>query len=218
MNSMLNLPVIVSDAKTDASQGLVFRSWHFATFKAQLQLDGPAHDICGNTGCTMSLIDCAFLQQSAPHIKIRHSNIKITVRGIGAQTHDCSKYTIITILILGMVDQKPAFASITHQLHIVDQLQAKVLIGLDILGPEQAIFNIDRQVLIWSRCKNLEARLTVTPKATRTTGQIVLANKLTTVPLNSVMPVPIRIKSAQQLPLNQNFLFQSIARRLNLGN
>ena len=86
------------------------------------------------------------------------------VYGIGPRSHKCNKYTTITLYIPGTVGNKPAIASITHQLHIVDDLQAKVLVGIDILGPEQAIINIDRQKLTLPLYNDIQADLTITPK------------------------------------------------------
>ena len=64
------------------------------------------------------------------------------VRGIRSRTHQYNKYAIVTIFIPGQTDGRPAVASLTHQLHIMDKLKAKVLIGMDILGPEQAVIDI----------------------------------------------------------------------------
>ena len=158
------IPVIESTAEKSTSTGLAFRSWHFATFIAQLTHNGPLDDLCGDTGCTMSLIDRQFLKTKAPQAMVRRCDVDITVRGIGSRTHACSEYAIVTILIPGLVDGKPARASITHQLHIVDELKAKVLVGMDILGPEQAIVDIGRRKLILPTCRNLTTELTVTPK------------------------------------------------------
>lgn len=165
----------------------------------------------------MSLIDRDFLQKSLPDIQICRSNAEITVRGIGAHTHQCSKYATVTIYIPGTIDGKQALASITHQLHIVKNFQAKMLVGMDILGPEQAIINVGRRRLTLPLCENLHAELTVTPKLARTSGRVVLAKEMVTVPANSVMAVPIRMKNAAQLPPNQDFLFQPVQRGLNLG-
>ena len=139
------------------------------------------------------------------------------MRGIGNHTHQCSEYAIVTLFIPGIIGGRPAIASISHQLHIVDGLQAKVLVGIDILGPEQAIVDIGRERLTLPLCKDLQAELSVTPKQARTTGKVVLASKKVTVPANSIMPVPVRLKKATQLPPNQDFVFQPAARGLNLG-
>ena len=185
-------------------------------FTARLSQQGPDYNVCGDTGCTMSLIDRAFLQLRLPGIKIKQSDAELSVRGIGSRTHKCSKYVVITLFIPGTVNGKPALASITHQLHIVEDLQAKILIGIDILGPEQAIIDVGQSRLTLPLCNNLQANLTITPKQ-RQTRRVVLADKLITVPANSVASVPIRLRTPTHLPPEQDFLFQPILQGLNLG-
>ena len=123
----------------------------------------------------------------------------------------------MTLYIPGIINGQQAMASITHQLHVVDNLQAKLLIRMDILGPEQAIVNIGRRRLILPMCENLQAELAVSPRAARTTGRIVLAQSLTTIPPKLVMSVPVRLRKTVPLPPQQDFLFQLVSRGLNLG-
>ena len=44
-----------------------------------------------------------------------------------------------------------------------------------------------------------------------------MADKQTTIPANAITLVPIQLKLPKQLPQEQDFLFQPIAQRLNLG-
>ena len=163
----------------------------------------------------MSLIDRAFLQLRLPNAQIMRSNAELSVRGIGARTHKCTEYAVITLLIPSTIDNRLALASITHQLHIVDKLQAKILVGIDILGPEQAIIDVGQSRLTLPLCNNLQANLTITSKQHQTT-RVVLADKPTTVPANSITPVAIRLKTGR-LPPEQDFLFQPVLQGLNLG-
>ena len=98
----------------------------------------------------------------------------------------------------------------------MDKLKAKVLIGMDILGPEQAVIDIERQILTLPMCQNLTTKLTVTLKHQRT-SRIVLAEKLFTVPANSITAVPIQLKGSSQLPRERDFIFQPVRQKLNLG-
>ena len=213
---MGGIPVIESSAKKEVPNGLAFRSWHFATFQAQLTSDGPKDELCADTGCTMSLIDRAFLHSRTPGVQIKKCDINITVCGIGKRTHQCNKYATVNLLIPGLVNGKPAIASITHQLHLVDDLKARILVGMDVLGPEQAVIDIGRQRLTLPACKQFSTELTIVPKR-RQTNRTVLANKLVAVPAHSVAAVPIRLKGVSQLASDQDFLFQPVLQGLNLG-
>ena len=48
-----------------------------------------------------------------------------------------SKYIITTLWILGKDKDGPIEAIITRELHIVDNLDAKILIGTDVILPEK---------------------------------------------------------------------------------
>lgn len=137
------IPVIESSAEKDILNSLAFCSWHFATFQARLTPDGPKDKLCANTGCTMSLINCAFLHSGTPGVQIKKCDVNITVCRIGTPTHQCNKYATLNLLIPRMVNGKPVLANITHQLHFVNDLKARILVGMDILGSEQAAIDID---------------------------------------------------------------------------
>ena len=127
-----------------------------------------------------------------------------------------SEYTVIILFIPGLVNNKPALASITHQLHIVDDLQAKVLIGMDILGPEQVIIDAGYRKSTSPLYRNLQANLTITPTHCKI-SRIVLADQEVIVPANSVTTILIQLKATNKLPADQDFLFQPTAQELKLG-
>ena len=148
--------------------------------------------------------------------KIKQGDAAITVGGIRSWTHQCSEYVCVNFFITGRLNGKKTIASITHQLHIMDELKAKVLVGIDILGPEQAIIDISRQRLTLPMCENFTTNIKVTPKR-RQTNKVVLASKMTTIPANSVTAVPICLRGTSSLPADQDFVFQPISQGLNLG-
>lgn len=92
-----------------------------------------------------------------------------------------------------------------------------MLVGINILSSKQAIVNIGRERLTLPLCRDLQAKLSVTSKQARTIGKVVLASKKVTVPANLIMPMPVRLRKATQLPPNQDFMFQPAAQGLNLG-
>lgn len=75
---------------------------------------------------------------------------------------------MILLLISGIVDGKHMCASINHQVHIVQDLKAKVLVGIDILSPKQAIIDLSQRKLTLLLCENMTTDITITPKHPRT--------------------------------------------------
>lgn len=59
----------------------------------------------------------------------------ITVRAV-AGTHSCKEYTRLSIYLMGTPS-----ALIHRDVLIVDGLKAKLLIGMDIIGPERIAIN-----------------------------------------------------------------------------
>ena len=211
-----SIPVIESNAKKEIPNSLAFCSWHFATFQAQLTPDRPKDKLRAITGCTMSLIEYAFLHSKTPSVQIKKCDVNITVCGIGTYTHQCNKYATVNLLISGVVNDKPVLANITYQLHFVDDLKARILVGMNVLGPKQAVIDISRQKLMLPACKQFSIKLAIVPKRQQT-NRIVLANKLVAVPVHLVAAVLIQLKEVSQLAPDQDFLFQPVLWELNLG-
>lgn len=138
------LCVIPSQATPSSILGLGFRSWHYATVYASLQLHAKSDAWCIDSGCTMSLIDRDYLKLHLPNYPISQSSQPITIRGIGDRRHLCFKYVALQIYIMGKDDKGIAVAQLQHEIHIVDDLRAKVLIGMDILGPEKVVMDISK--------------------------------------------------------------------------
>ena len=65
-----DVPVILSRAEGVSDLGFGFRSWRYATAAVGLTKDGPKHEVCLDSGCTMTLIDCEFMKNNAPRIEI----------------------------------------------------------------------------------------------------------------------------------------------------
>ena len=103
-----------------------------------------------------------------------------------------------------------------HEIHIVDDLRAKVLIRMDILGPEEVVMDIGRRKMRFPQCGQIVAPLTITPKSIE--GQVdrlVRSAKKIIVPLFSIRGILVNTKP---LPADQDYLFQPHPRPvLNLG-
>lgn len=192
--------VIPSQAMPSPSLGLGFRSWHYATVYASLQLYAKSDAWCIDSGCTMSLIDREYLKLHLPNYLVSQSSQPITVRGIGDRRHPCSEYVTLKIYVAGKDDKGIAVAQLQHEIHIVDDLRAKVLIGMDIFGPEEVVMNIGRQKIRFPQYGQIFAPLTITPKSTE--GQVdrlVRSAKRIIVPSFSVKGILVNTKP---LPAN----------------
>jgi phytoene dehydrogenase-like protein len=84
----------------------------------------------------------------------------LTVRGIAENAHSTRDYAIVTIRIPG-VDTKTgelAEAVVTRELHIVDDLRANILVGIDVMTPEDMDLEISVKSLKIGSC-NVKANI-----------------------------------------------------------
>lgn len=112
----------------------------------------------------MSLIDRKYLQQAVPNTEIEVFKSPVKVRGIGSSVYDSSEFVSMSFFVPGLTkSEEKAIAHFTRELHILEELKAKDLIEMDILGPERIdVFHSKRKIVI-SSCENFTANLTITP-------------------------------------------------------
>jgi len=93
------------------------------------------------------LADKTFLVKRRPDLSILKHPIPIGVTGIGADKYICDEYAIIDIFINGTVGGEAATAKITRTVNIVTGLKAKVLIGVNMLAPEQCDISFKKNTI-----------------------------------------------------------------------
>ncbi len=106
----------------------------------------------------MSLIDRKFLADQAPSIPVQQMPSPITVRGLGTNRHKSKEFVTLDIHLPG--DGRTTV--VTREVHIVEDLKAKMLIGIDILGPEKVLLDLDARIATIRSCQNVQIPLTIT--------------------------------------------------------
>jgi hypothetical protein len=87
----------------------------------------------------MSLADRTFLETKI-EVEIKTLPVPILVKGIGARRQPSSEYVLLDAYIDGKAtDGKNVTAHIRREFHIVDNLGPLMLIGMDIIGPEDRL-------------------------------------------------------------------------------
>lgn len=128
--------IIKSSANSalEVGTGHAFRQYHYAMAAIQLDLEKDPENGCLDTGCSVTLMDRVFLAKTRPGLTIQTMASPITVRGLGSNKHQTSEY-VVTSLYLPSEDGTAMLAP--REIHIVDDLKANVLIGMDIMVPEK---------------------------------------------------------------------------------
>lgn len=202
---VFSVQLIESTAKDKPTPGHAFRGYRFATVKVSLTYQGRLYEFCFDTGCTMSLIDRAFLSQlmveGGIQVEIRRMPSPIKVRGLGTKEHDACEYAIVPMYIPSN-DNKVAL--IRREIHIVDDLSAKALIGIDIMKPEGIILDTNKDLVTIGSCESLQVPLSMVAKGSRTDA-VVLSKAQYAVPAHTFMTVPIKNVT---LPKDRDLIFE----------
>jgi hypothetical protein len=201
--------LIDSKAPVASDTGRDYKLWHYVRLNLRLNIDKPSTQVCFDTGCTMSLIDKEFLkEQTEDKVKSRALPIPIMVKGIEARRQPCTEYAILDMYVNGdLPDGKPAVAHIRREVHVVDKLGPHMLIGMDIIGPEQINFDVIKKKVTFHRHNDMTAPVTVDPPEYPNRQRKVHTTKKIVVPAHTVTTMPVQLKSKQPLTDEKTYLF-----------
>ena len=151
----------------------------------------------------MILIDRQFLKKQAFCMKIHQMISSISVQDLDIIVHIFKQYAKMNIYFSEKDDW---ITIILWEIHIVNDLCAKMLIDMNILATEKIIMNLSWRLTVISSCKNVKISLIITIKLANQISQTILAKQCTVVSSWSNFAVVI-IQS--KLFLNCDFLFES---------
>lgn len=98
---------------------------------------------CLDTGCGVTLVDKDWLLRQLPDQKIKEMSTPLKVRGIGASKHESAQFAELSLFLPGENNKgQKVYASFKCELHLVEGLRANMLIGNNILAPENFVLNI----------------------------------------------------------------------------
>lgn len=209
MSAQPNGTTFVRSIATDqpSSDGYVFRGWRYATADARLSPNVTNQPICLDTGCTMTLIDRRFLKEQASGTAIHNMSSPIPVRGLSSTVHQSNQYARVDI---HLPETNGQTAVISREAHIVEDLKAKMLVGMDILAPEGITMNLPRKIAVIGSCGNIEIPLTITTKPANQVQHIILFKRRITIPPRSNLAVAV---IPPELPQGRDFRFEPDCRQ-----
>lgn len=76
----------------------------------------------------------------------------ITVRGIGTAQYMTDEYAIVPFMFEGTQRGQPILARFWREVHLVDNLKANLLIGIDVMGPELVTIDMGQKKVILESC------------------------------------------------------------------
>ena len=202
--------LVVRSTATDLgnTKGYAFRGWRYATAKAKINLESDSFSACLDTGCTTSLIDRVFFHKQNPQTIVETMATPLEVRGIGSDSHLANQYTTMVIYFMGK-DGRIA-STRKREVHLVDNLKANMLVGVDILAPEGIVIDPKRKTATIHSCDSIELELSIESRAVDRLRRAIFTSKRTVIPPHSrqVLPIQGSKKAKLNLPAGRDFLFE----------
>ncbi|KAJ5689576.1 hypothetical protein N7462_003968 [Penicillium macrosclerotiorum] len=192
------IPVIKSTRQAQHEPGYAFRSWRYATAAVGLNSRNDVTMCCLDSGCVMTLIDSQLAKSLNATIQ---ANTPIPVSGIGSQ-HMSSSYINLTLLFFGPT----ATAELAVEAHLMDSLRAKLLVGIDVMGPHRFKLDFDRRQATIAACQDMNFPIGLQAKPHHVPARPVYAASKVVIPPHSRANIPVRVKQA--LPTSRDFVFE----------
>ena len=200
-----SLPLIRSTAKPTPTPGYEFRNWRYLEILVALERLGEASRVCLDTGCRASLIDSQFLQAFSPDAEVKNLPTLEYIKGIGDKATPTTTFVTLDVFLHGKVRGRRAIGLITKEFRIVPVLQPKMLLGMDVIGPEDIMIDVGNRRAILIKMENLEVEISIRPRSEKPCQATVMVSTRTEIPPRSCKPVPV--KFTKPLPAGRDYVF-----------
>jgi hypothetical protein len=180
------------NTKADMGTGYRFRNWYYITTAIKLRPDKESIQVCLDTGYLLLLIDRAWLKSAFLTAKIYIIVILITVCSIGKNKYASAEYIVLPMFFEGKIHnrKKKAFAKIIQKVYLVDNLQTKILIRVDIIGPEKINIFTSKQIVYIGSCR-IDIDIYTRPRSCQPIKAKVRAQKDIAIALYSTVSIPV---------------------------
>ena len=140
-------------------------------------------------GYLILFINRVFLLRQSLNVTILRLLKPLFIKGVDISKFSIRKYIVQNIYFTGYIGGKPVEFCVKRELYIVKELNAKVLIGLDIMGPEGFTLDIPGRTMTVTQNKDLVCAITVTPKEGQRLHRVIrTSDRTVTPPLPPVTP------------------------------
>ncbi|KAJ5866178.1 hypothetical protein N7534_000731 [Penicillium rubens] len=147
------LPIVQSDRPRVTQPGLQYETWRYLSTVVGPTSQHKLLVACLDTGCVMTIIDADLARSLDLPL---HKCTPVPVAGIGSR-HLSSAFVSFDVFFRGSENA----ARIPVEAHLVDNLKAKLLIGMDIMGHEGFRLDLDARKLKISSCLNIEIPIAI---------------------------------------------------------
>jgi hypothetical protein len=129
---------------------------------------------------------------------------EIKVQGVGGHTSPSREYALPEFYLPGTYLGEQAIAHFTREVHLVDSLEPKVLIWMDIIGGEDITISPSLELAEIGSCLGTKVPLAIHNRTSPKVLQRAYTLSAIVIPPNSAQVVPFRTRT---LPKTRDFLF-----------
>lgn len=137
---------------TSLRSGFGFKGWTYAIAAVTLALEhlpqsfDPNSMACLNTSCGIILVDRNWLLKRLSGQKINTMSISLKVRGIGTFKHEFSEFAALFLYFSSRNNVgNLVYALLQYKIHLVEDLQANLLINNNIMSSEAMVINLGKK-------------------------------------------------------------------------
>ena len=149
----------------------------------------------------MTLINKDFFKEVTSDAVMKKMASPVSVRGVEPGKHSLIDYATIDLSFPG---NKRCTAAVHQEVHVVNGLKTKMLIGIDILSRKSFTIDIENKRATIGSCNNIVIPLEVAPQAQMQFTQQILANRNKIIPAKTLGQILIGSK----LPEERDLFFE----------
>src|SRR5271154_906311 len=179
-------PIVASKAQRQKfGTGTAFKDFSYCEVRYQFSSTSSDTWGCADTGSGMSLVNESVLESGA--LSSRKSQSPVHIKGLGAEMYLSKESVVLDVFFPDVTNTR--LAKITHEFHIVQDMDCGLLVGNDIIEPEGIVINLAKKRMEISSCDNMACQLKVRRK--KQTNHIVIrcARKTELQPWETLVPV-----------------------------
>ena len=181
-----------------------FRNYYYAVTYISWQSVDEKKKTYVDIDYIITIIDRIFVSATA---EIKKMTTKILIRELRFKIHYFDEFFVLTFYMKEMLfDDTRAFAQITREIHIVDDLKTDMLIEADILISERMIINFVTQNLSIDSCRditvsiNFRARSEPIKRTIKSSTRMILLSRIT---------MFVLVVYVDELSIDRDLLFES---------
>lgn len=185
-----------------------FRSWRYARLHVNLSQNKFTDEFCLNNDTIMSIADRKYVLNQLSDIQICRTDESVRVRDIDTTWHDISKYVMLNFFVFELINiDVSTKAHFRREIHLVNDLTAKILIDVNIIVSKEMIIDVDKQTVAIDNCEVI-AKLHVTSRDDSRVDRAIRVLKQLVISSHTHMIISVKIRE-QILSSNRDYSFNA---------